>query len=217
MRSLKTHIMLMLATTALLVSYNTTAQAKQQCFYVGDGKDQVRFTSDAPVELIEGMTPKISGKVCYDDSFAFDAQHPFDANFQVDLKSLTTGIALRDDHMRDNFLHTQQYPYARFKATGIHTSSKPPFTHGQRVKLNATGRVTIHGKTVTKTVPLKVTYFDKPSGRFRSGQMIRIQGKFPVVLAQHGIKHPKVLAMKLADTVYVTIDAFGTAHPKNLK
>ncbi len=210
----------MLTTLSLAVLLSAgIAGAESHCFYVGDPsyRDVVKFSSDAPVELIEGSTNKIKGKVCYDEKFTF--QNP-EIRFEVDLASIDTGIPLRNQHMRDNFLHTAKYPKATYTVTGIQTTTKPPFKNGQAVQLTATGNFTIHGKTVTKTVPLKVTYFpesDTTRKRFKSGNMIRIQGTFPVELAAHDIDRPEALFVKLADTVYVTVDTFATDDPAALK
>ncbi len=203
---------------AVTLLFTSSAWATPRKFVINDEshRDHVEFTSDAPVELIKGHTNRIKGHVIYDDSFRFDAKHPFDIVFEVDLASIDTGIGLRNQHMRDNFLETAKYPKAIFKATKIETTAKPPFKSGQVVAIKATGLLTVHGKTVTKTVPLKVTYFpesDTTHKRFKSGNMIRIRGTFPVSFTDHAIQRPEMLFQKLAETVFVSIDAFGTDTP----
>ena len=211
--------MLLLTALTLLAG---SAQAAQECFYTdpASGKDLVQFTSDAPVELIQGKTSKITGKICYDDKFVFDQKHPFTITFSVDLASIDTGIPLRNEHMRSNFLETDKYPGATFSAIKIAPGAKPPFKNGQKVKIMATGHFAVHGKTVVKTIPLDVTYFpesDITHKRFKSGNVIRIQGTFPVRLADHAIQRPEALFVKLADTVFVSIDTFATDDASALK
>ncbi len=198
------------------------AGADAQCFYVNDhsSRDVVRFSSDAPVELIEGVTNKIKGKICYDKTFKFDKSHPFEVSFDVDLASIDTGIALRNQHMRDNFLHTAKFPKATFKATSIKSKGKPPFKTGNVVTIQSKGDFTIHGVSISKSIPMKVTYFEESPTthkRFKSGNMIRVRGTFPVTLSQHGIPRPEALFVKLADKVFVTIDVFATDDPASLK
>ena len=200
----------------------SSAHAAQKCFYTdpNSSKDLVEFTSDAPVEVIKGTTGKVQGKVCYDEKFVFDAKHPFEATFHVDLASVDTGIPLRNEHMRDNFLETGKYPKASFKATSLSASAKPPFKAGQKVKIKSLGNFTVHGKSVQKTIPLDVTYLPQSAAtkaRFKSGNVIRIQGKFPVKLAEHNIKRPEAVTVKLAETVFVTLDMFATDDPAALK
>ncbi|MBX2860595.1 MAG: YceI family protein [Vampirovibrio sp.] len=196
--------------------------AEQNTFYVGDPskRDVVSFDSDAPVELIKGTTNKIKGHVTYDKEFKFDTKHPFEIVFDVDLASIDTGIPLRNQHMRDNFLQTAKYPKAVFKARQIKTRSKHPMKSGQVVKLTAIGDLTIHGKTVPKTIPLTVTYFPESAitkKRFKSGNMIRIRANFPVKLAQHNIQRPEALFVKLAEEVIIKVDAFATDDKTALK
>lgn len=178
------------------------AQAKQQQFDIedDDAGNKVQFTSDAPIELIHGTTNKVNGTVSYDDTLTFDPKHPFNIDFSVDLASIDTGIALRNEHMRDNFLETGKYPKAIFKVSKIQSTTKPPLKLGQKVVLKATGSFTVHGKTVTKTIPVTVT---------NRGDKIRIQATFPVALEAHAIKRPEIVFQKLADTVFVTIDVMG--------
>ncbi|MGE0199440.1 MAG: YceI family protein [Candidatus Melainabacteria bacterium] len=206
--------------TALLLAFilagsTLYASAAQKTFTIGDpnNRDHVEFTSDAPVELIKGSTPEIKGKVSFDDQFRFDAKHPFTIAFDVDLASIRTGIPLRDQHMRDNFLETDKYPNATYKVTKVVMPKKPSLKRVETVTLTATGDFTLHGVTVKKTVPLKVTYFPESADtkkRFPSGNLIRIQGTFPVNLTAHHIQRPEAVFVKLAETVFVSVDAFGT-------
>lgn len=100
---------------AFLGFYSTLPVFSKPVTYIVDdpkGRDSVSFTSDAPIELIVGKTNKIKGKITVDDSL--DLSKPFNATFDVDLASIDTGIPLRNEHMRDNFLETAKYPKASF-------------------------------------------------------------------------------------------------------
>ena len=197
----------------LLTQGAATSWAKSKTFLVNDSKNSVEFSSDAPVELIKGYTNKVRGTIQYDDNFTFDSRHPFNITFDVDLASFDTGIPLRNEHMRDNFLHTKKYPKAIFRATKITANKKPPFKNGQVVMLRATGPLTVHGKTVIKTIPIKATYLKSSTvtrKRFaKAGDVVRLQATFPIKLQQHGIQRPEAIFVKLADTVFVSIDAFA--------
>jgi polyisoprenoid-binding protein YceI len=123
--------------------------------------------------------------------------------------------------MRDTYLETAQYPHAVFTVTGIQPQSakSPSYAMQEVVQLRSTGRLTLHGKTVQKTIPLKVTYIPESAAthnRFRAGNLIRIQGEFPVPLNAHDIKVPTLFSQKLASTVMVKIDVFGTDNPNAL-
>ncbi len=191
----------------------TNAFAKEIKFDVNDptGRDSVSFNSNAPIEVIVGHTNKITGTVSLDDSLDLSKQ-PISAQFDVDLASIDTGIALRNEHMRDNFLETKTFPKATFKLKSI-ASGATVLKDKQKVHLEANGDFTVHGKTVQKKVPIDVTYFKMcpaTEGKFKNCDLIQINATFPVAFKDHDIKRPEVVFQKLADTVFVTVSA--SAH-----
>lgn len=204
------------AVGALLVSLSACSSvlAKPADFAVGDTKsrDVVSFTSDAPIELIVGKTSKISGNVTIDDSFDLSKQ-PIKANFDVDLTAIDTGIDLRNQHMRDNFLETAKYPKATFKLKTLKSAVK--LKPGQKQRVMAIGDFTLHGKTVQKTVPIDVTYFKRcpeTETKMPGCDLLQINAQFKVPFADHQINRPQVVFQKLANTVIVTVAA--TAYSK---
>lgn len=193
------------------------AYAKTVVFEVGDqmGRDVVSFNSDAPIELIVGRTNKITGKVSIDDSLGLRGD-ALSAEFKVDLASIDTGIEMRNQHMRDNFLETSQFPTAIFRLTGLNGTATR-LKSGQKVRLMASGEFSVHGKTVTKTVPVDVTYFPPCPEEKRKSQAcdaLTLRATFPVKLDEHAIKRPEMVFQKLADTVFVTVSA--TAKKKEV-
>jgi len=194
---------------AVWLNCSAAGWAKPLHFHVkgGDG-NKVEFTSDAPVELMHGKTDKITGDVTLDDSFKFDAKHPFSIYFSVDLASIDTGIDLRNEHMRDNFLETGKYSNATYKATAIKMQGKPDLKKAQTVKLISSGEFTVHGVTEQKTIPLTVNYTPAKAGK---PARIQVHGNFPVKLEQFHIKRPEAVLVKLADTVFVDVNATGYA------
>jgi polyisoprenoid-binding protein YceI len=191
-------------TLGLLLLLNVSAWAAPKTMKVdaGDAGNKVSFTSDAPVELIHGNTSKITGNITYDDSLKFDPKHPFKVNFDVDLASIDTGIPLRNEHMRDNFLETAKFPKASFKVSQLMGKAMPPLKPGQKVTLTSLGSFSLHGKTMTKKIPVTVTI---------RGDKLRIQSTFPVRLSDFDIKRPEVVFQKLAETVFVTVDVMAEA------
>jgi polyisoprenoid-binding protein YceI len=192
---------------------STAAFAKEIKFDVNDpnGRDNVSFTSNAPIEVINGHTSKISGTVSIDDSLDLKKQ-PIAAQFDVDLSSIDTGIALRNEHMRDNFLETKKFPKATFKLKSIE-SGATVLKDKEKVQLKALGDFTVHGKTTQKEMPIEVTYFKlcpSTEGKFKNCDLIQINATFPVAFKDHDIKRPEIVFQKLADTVFVIVNA--TAH-----
>ena len=195
---------------ALVGNLSLAGWAKPLHFQVKAGGDNnVDFTSNAPVEVIHGKTNQISGDIHLDDSFKFDAKHPFNIFFSVDLASIDTGIDLRNEHMRDNFLETGKYPKATYKATAIQMQGKPDLRKAQTVKLVSTGEFSLHGVTEKKTIPLTVDY--KPASHGKPAH-IQVNGRFPIKLEEYHIKRPEAIFVKLADTVFVDVSAVGNAE-----
>jgi polyisoprenoid-binding protein YceI len=192
---------------ALLVNFSLAGWAKPLHFHVAGGQgNNVEFTSNAPVEVMHGKTNHIQGEITLDDSFKFDAKHPFHIFFSVDLASIDTGINLRNEHMRDNFLETGKYPQATYKATSIKMEGKPDLRKPQTVHLISSGDFTLHGVTEKKTIPLTVDY--EPAKAQKPAQ-VTAHGKFPIPLEQFHIKRPEAVLVKLADTVFVDLTTVG--------
>ena len=136
------------------------SKAKPITFTINDElkRDNVSFTSDAPIELIVGRTNKITGKITIDDSLNL-TKAPTTVSFNVDLSSIDTGIPLRNEHMRDNFLETKKFPTAVFKVIKIMPASPAKLIDQKPLKLMAEGNLSIHGINVKKNIPVKITYF----------------------------------------------------------
>lgn len=190
------------------------ASAKPITFVVGDKqkRDTISFTSDAPIEVIAGHTSDITGQIVVDETLDLK-KTPISATFSVPLAGIDTGIALRNEHMRDNFLETKQYPNATFKLTKI---QPVVLKANQKVTVNADGDFTIHGVTVQKTVPVEIYYVKKCADAMKMPgcDLLQIKAKFPVTLDAHKIKRPEAVFQKLASTVFVNVSATAFIEPK---
>jgi polyisoprenoid-binding protein YceI len=152
----------------------------------------VKFISDAPLEDFEGVTDKIDGYIFWEGDNLLQNSEVY---FEVDLNSLDTGIGLRNRHMRENYLHTDKYPFTHF--TGNLTSAEQTDKGAYQVAVD--GTMFIHG--VEK--PVKV-----------DGQMIpveggfRIQTKFTVSLSDYNIEVPQLMFMKIDENMKLELDYF---------
>lgn len=197
--------------------FSVPAQAASREFVIDDagGRDLVSFTSDAPIELIVGRTSKIDGKISVDDSLDL-SKTPLNAVFNVDLASIDTGIPLRNEHMRDNFLQTAKYPKAQFKLNRI-VSGPKKLQDGKKATLKCEGDFSLHGKTVKKVVSVDLIYMKKcpaTESKVKGCDIIQLKSTFNVPFKDHGISRPEVVFQKLADTVIVTISATAASKTK---
>jgi polyisoprenoid-binding protein YceI len=202
----------------------TPSGASAAVFQVRPGGDsKVVFVSKAPMERFEGKTSRLEGTIDVDPARLGDSAT---VHFEVDMASLDTGIAKRNQHMRENHLETAKYPKAVFDGAAIHgPSGSPgspgsgdgPLPAGKAVTLDVEGAFTLHGVTRRIRIPVEVTY--KPqgsggkSGDAGSGGAISFKTTFPVSLADYAISLPQFLFLKLADTQEVRVSGTAIAAP----
>jgi polyisoprenoid-binding protein YceI len=157
-----------------------------------EGKPKVVFTAVGnPGFLdIEGVTSEL-----------FVADDGTTLTFRCPLAGLDTGIGLRDDHMKHEFLQIETWPEA--------TLSFPkslvawPTVNGQSAKGQLTAQFSAHG--VTRDA--KVDYTVK---RGQTGW--KVTAKFPFDISQHGIDVPSYLGVTVepamnANVAFDLVDA----------
>ena len=83
--------------------------------------NNVRFEVTAPLETIVAATSSVSGSFSFNPN---DVMASKGGSFVVDVSSFDSGIALRDEHFRDNYLHTSKHPKATFTIDKIKRRQK---------------------------------------------------------------------------------------------
>jgi polyisoprenoid-binding protein YceI len=112
----------------------------------------------------------------------------------VPLGNLTTGISVRDRHMKEKYLEVAKYPTAVL--TVPRAALKLP-AGGDKVEADVPGTVTIHGQSR----PITVHYDAK-----KDGESLAAHGKFHVNMHDFGIEVPSYLGV----TVKPDIDVGAT-------
>ncbi|MBR9975172.1 MAG: YceI family protein, partial [Bacteroidetes bacterium] len=112
--------------------------------------------------------------------------------FEVDLRTLDTGIGLRNRHMREDYLHTDKYPYAKYsgKVTNAWKSAK-----GTEVMVS--GSMDIHGKK--KALDVRGIINPASNG-------IRIKTDFEVKLTDHNIEVPQLMFVKISEVMKLELE-----------
>lgn len=155
-------------------------------------KNMVKFISDAPVEDFEGVTNKIDGYFVYDGN---ELANNSELYFEVDLRTLDTGIGLRNRHMRENYLHTDKYPMTTFKGKMVKADRASSGDYNVTVE----GTIFIHG--VSRTLKTTGTLTPNENG-------YRIKSSFEVRLTDHNIEVPKLMFMKISNTMKLQLDFY---------
>ncbi|MBK8943899.1 MAG: YceI family protein [Ignavibacteriae bacterium] len=147
-------------------------------------KNSVKFISDAPIEDFEGVTNNIDGYLYYEDDLEKNSQ----LHFEVDLRTLDTGIGLRNRHMRENYLETEKYPMAAYSGKII----KSEKISDKKYKVFVNGEMNIHGLTKKQNVEGILEFI---------GEEVKISSNFIVKLSDHKIEVPSLMFMKIDENM----------------
>ncbi len=188
----------------LLVLAGLRAAYAQLHFRVnpGDSKNDVRFTSSAPMETVTGKTRNASGFLDLDPSGAGDGAH---GEVHVDLASLRTGIDLRDKHMREDHLETSRYPEAIFTLSSL-TLPSGGLPDDKRTRVSVKGTFKLHG--VERSIDPE-TYLTLH--RTSAGTSLKIESDFSVSLSDYQIKRPQFLLLRLAEEQHVHVELLAVS------
>jgi polyisoprenoid-binding protein YceI len=110
----------------------------------------------------------------------------------VGLANLTTGISLRDHHMRDKYLEVPKFPSA---VLSVARSALTVPAAGGQVEADAPATLTLHGQTR----PVTVHYSTK-----LDGSSFTTQGRFHINMNDFGITVPTYLGVTVKPEVDVT-------------
>ena len=166
----------------LLLSSVTLAQDK---FYTKNAK--ISFFSETPLEDIDA---KNNSAVSVLDSKTGSLQ------FSLLIKGFEFKNEEMQEHFNEDYMESDKFPKAEFKGQVVNNTAvnyKKSGTYNVQVK----GVMTIHGvsKEVQTNGTLKV-----------DTDNVKANAVFNIVLADYGIKIPKLVSDKIAKTVKVTVD-----------
>jgi polyisoprenoid-binding protein YceI len=118
-----------------------------------------------------------------------------DGSLAVDLRTLDTGIGLRNEHLRGNYLEVERGPgFEAATLTAISLNGLDPNAPAGRGTF--TGSLTLHGVTQPVIGQVEVR---------QAGAGLRVKASFPVALMAHGIPKPRYLGIGVKDTVLVEV------------
>jgi len=139
----------------------------------------------------EARTTAISGAV----TASAGGTHAFDGSLAVDLRTLDTGIGLRNEHLRGTYLEVTRGPgFETATLSDIDVRGVTPDAPEGRGSFTAA--LTVHGVTKPVTGAIDVR---------RSGAGLHVTAAFPVTLADYSIRRPRYLGVGVKDTVTVQV------------
>lgn len=107
-----------------------------------------------------------------------------------DLRTLTTGIDLRDSHMKENYLNTKEFPTSTLKV------EKAPLPHILTDEFAIPGKLTVRGVTRDVTVKAKMT---------KVGSEQKLVAKLPLKISEFSIPVPSYQGITVAEDVLVEV------------
>ncbi len=149
----------------------------------------IRFDADARLHTFSGTAGKLSGRVRLPGDLLSDGA---DACLQIEAASLTTGIDLRDERMRNNHLETDRFPIILFRMSGLDPIEP---LGGDRYAGTLRGALTLHGVTSLLTAPVRAHI---------SSVGLVVEGKVPLHLSTFQIPVPTFLFVSMKDEVIVS-------------
>lgn len=190
----------------LLVLCSTVAQADTWQVVKNEKLNQVTFHSEATLESFDGRTGAITGTVELAGRTVNESSR---AEFTVDLLKVTTGIDLRDQHMRDNHLHTKDHPRTRFTARKVTGGGE--LQDGKPLKVKVTGDLDLHGVVKERTLDAVLTWHSdgRKTPAAVAGPVLHLQASYDIALADHAIPRPAFLFMKMAEAVNMSVDLWA--------
>jgi polyisoprenoid-binding protein YceI len=124
----------------------------------------------------------------------------FDGSLTVDLRTLGTGISLRDEHLRETYLEVDKAPgYDKAILSEIDLQGLNP--DAQEGKGSFTATLLLHGvkKTVTGSVDVH-----------KAADGLTVKASFPVNLSDFNIAEPRYLGVGVKNTVHIEVTFTST-------
>lgn len=168
----------------LFTSWITCTASAQPVIYTSNN-GVVSFRSEAPFELINASSKEMKGAIDLSkNNFAF----------RIRIRSFEGfNSPLQKEHFNENYMQSEQFPEASFSGKIIETidySIKGKYT------IRAKGNLVVHGVEQERIIKSEIEV---------TGNSIRINSSFSVLLSDHNIPIPRVVKEKLANEILVSI------------
>lgn len=202
-----------LSSLSLLALAGARAQDAVRAYYANDpvGRNVVTIQSLAPIETIVTTTGDIKAEIGIDPA---NVLHNPRARFEINMDSLDTGIAMRNEHLRSPmWLDTKQFPTATFVLTRVLApAGVVPLLQGKTARGIVEGDLTVHGVTKPVRAELSISTIagSEATSKRLKGDMMHIRATFPLKLADFNINVPPMAQAEIAPVQSVSVDVFSS-------
>jgi hypothetical protein len=147
----------------------------------------IQFKSEAPLELIEATSRKLKGALNPEEqTFAFSVANNTFEGFNS---------ALQREHFNENYMESVKYPTCNFSGKIIEDID---YTADGTYYVRAKGKLMVHGVEQERII--------KATMQIKKG-VISVSTNFTVPLADHNITIPKIVNQKIAEEIFVELNA----------
>lgn len=180
-------------------------------FYVADPtkRNTVSFTSEAPLEDIIGLSNEIEGYVVFDPK---NPEKGGAGKLRVPVKSLDTGIPLRDEHLGGaDWLDAETHPQITFRVRKVEDVEEVKQAESYHTyDATLVGDFSIHGKTKRLEIPVRVTYLPESEATRKKmpGDLLAGRAKFEIALADYDVTGPEgmgIIGSKVGKTIQIEV------------
>jgi YceI-like domain len=147
----------------------------------------IQFQSKAPLEVIVAKSKKMQGILDLSNGgFAWS----------VDVQSFQGfNGQMQREHFNENYVESDLYPKATFVGKIIESVD---FSQNGVYAIRAKGKLNIHGVAQERIIKCNLEIKDNKA---------HVTANFSIKLADHNISIPKIVYQKIAEEIYVTVDA----------
>jgi len=188
MKSMPRNLSIIISLLFILLLFHYPANA--QIYFTKNG--YAEFSSQSTLEDFTGKSEYLTGKINLKDSTV---------DFYIDLSTLNTGIKLRDEHMYEDYLEVDKYPFASLygKLTGITDSSG---SDTQKVAVN--GNFKVHG--ISHKIQIN-------GNLLKENDRLIVKASWPLQLQDYKIDIPRFLFLRVNRTIHISIQAELKVQP----
>jgi len=168
----------------LLAWMSITNRAGQDLYICKTAK--VTFYSNAPIEDIRAFSS--SGASVFNAATG-------ELDFSVPIRSFEFEKSLMQEHFNSDYMESDKYPRATFKSK---LNEHIDVTKDGTYAVTATGELTVHGVTKTRTISGNITV---------KNAILTVTSEFMVKCADHNIDIPQIVFHHIAQSIKINVSA----------
>ncbi|MBD3374676.1 hypothetical protein GF406_06540 [candidate division KSB1 bacterium] len=176
-----------------ILLFMVSARTQTTMFKVDTTRNNlVQFHANLTIGDFTATTSNIEGQVRWEEP---DTLATSEVNFRVDLASFDTGIGLRNTHMREKYLETDQYPYAEYSGS----LTEVTVISDSVLEMATSGIIKIHGVEQEFQTTVKAE---------RWPASFHVTDSFELNISDYQIKQPRFLFTSMDRVVRVKLSFY---------